>query len=87
MSYIFTNSQGVEPDFSIHLLSDIDETGKQAYYFIKIPKEKLREFYKLAEGAGPFDLSAYGDILYSAYGDTPPEHIRKWIYEEYGFSD
>jgi len=71
---------------SLHLISDQDETGKFAYYFIEVSEDKLEEFLKIANNKRPVNLTSYGKIVFSAYGDPTPQ-VRQWMREQYGWQE
>lgn len=69
---------------TLHLLSDTDETGKKAYYFIKVPPEKRESFLEMTKSGKPANLLHYGEIVFSAYG-TPSQQILHWMHDQYGW--
>lgn len=70
---------------TVHLVSDIDQTGNQAYYFIRVEQKRLAEFLLATDSDSPIDLADFGEVLYSAYGDSPPPHIQNWARDEFGW--
>jgi len=70
---------------SVELLTDIDSTGNQAYYFIKVERSRLSDFLAMAKSKSRVNLTKYGEIVYSAYGDFPPKHIQNWARKELGW--
>lgn len=56
--------------------------GHDAWWYIRV-KHNLFEKYKIAVKAEEIDLADYGEVLFSGWGKTPPEDIKKKIEEEY----
>ena len=59
------------------------DKGRPAWHYVLVEKLKLPIFLKKTNG-GTVDVSEYGKILYSGWGENPPEDIVKKIEEEYG---
>ena len=66
----------------VYLVKGIDE-GKNAWYYVLVDRLKLSLFLK-ALNDDIIHLEEYGIILYSAYGDDPPQEITDKLKEEYG---
>ena len=66
----------------IYLVKGVDE-GRNAWYYVLVERLKLSMFLK-ALNDDIIHLENYGIILYSAYGDEPPQHITDKVKEEYG---
>ena len=67
----------------IYLVRGKDQ-GKAAWHYVKVrDKAILPIFLKKADG-GPIDVSEYGEILHSGWGENPPEDVVKDIEENYG---
>lgn len=59
------------------------DKGRPAWHYVRVrDKAILPIFLKKADG-GPIDVSQYGTILYSGWGENPPDDIVKKIEEEY----
>jgi len=57
--------------------------GSDAWYYILVDKLKLALYEKDVDGDF-IKLGKYGQILYSGWGEEPPEEIKDKIKEEYG---
>lgn len=66
----------------IYLVKGIDD-GRNAWYYVLVERPKLQLFLK-ALNDDIIHLEHYGKVLYSAYGDEPPQHITDAVNEEYG---
>lgn len=71
---------------SLHLISDVDETGRLAYYFISVAEDKLEEFLKIARNRRPANLAHYGRIIFSAYGEPSPQ-VCQWMRDQHGWQE
>lgn len=67
-------------------VSGRDSTGREAYYFILIDKDKKEQFLKHTVG-DTYNLEDYGKIIYSAYGTIVPEEVKEMLKEKYGFDN
>jgi hypothetical protein len=67
-------------------VSGRDSTGREAYYFILIDKEKKEQFLKHTVG-DTYNLEDYGKIIYSAYGTVVPQEVKEMLKEKYGFDN
>ncbi|GAB3313322.1 hypothetical protein GCM10027299_00220 [Larkinella ripae] len=63
-----------------------DSTGRDAYYFILLDKNKKQAFLQHQVG-DTYNLEEYGEIVYSGYGTTVPEDVLKMLQEKYGFDN
>jgi hypothetical protein len=81
----FKNTSRFQP-VTVHLISDTDKTGRQAYYFIKVKQRMLAKFLAVAKSSEPVNFADFGEIAYSAYGDYPPKHIQDWARKELGWN-
>lgn len=59
------------------------DKGMAAWHYVLVDKNKLPLFLKKIE-SGNIDVSLYGDILYSGWGEDPSDDIVKKIEEQYG---
>jgi hypothetical protein len=66
----------------VYLVKGIDD-GKNAWYYVLVERLKLSLFLK-ALNDDIIHLENYGEILYSAYGDEPPQEITDLLKKEYG---
>lgn len=66
----------------IYLVKGVD-AGRNAWYYILVERLKVQLFLK-ALNDDIIHLENYGKILFSAYGDEPPEDITRSLKEEYG---
>ena len=55
---------------------------RQAWHYVLVEKLKLSLFLKKIDGKS-IDLEDYGKVLYSGWGEDPPEAIVKKIEDEY----
>jgi hypothetical protein len=69
----------------LFLVKGIDD-NRPAWYYVLVERLKLPMF-KRALNDNIIHLEEYGKILYSAYGEDPPEEIKKKIREEFGISE
>lgn len=66
----------------IYLVKGVD-AGRNAWYYVLVERLKVQLFLK-ALNDDIIHLEEYGKILYSAYGDEPPEEITNALKKEYG---
>ena len=66
----------------IYLVKGVD-AGRPAWYYVLVERLKLQLFLK-ALNDDIIHLENYGKILYSAYGEEPPEDITGKLKDEYG---
>ncbi|MFT6107060.1 MAG: hypothetical protein ACJA0S_001160 [Rickettsiales bacterium] len=66
----------------IYLVKGVDD-NRNAWYYVLVERLKLSMFLK-ALNDDIIHLENYGKILYSAYGDEPPEEITDKLKKEYG---
>jgi hypothetical protein len=69
----------------IHKLKAKDTTGRWAYYFVYVERAKEPAFLAAIKGDGTIDLSDYGRIIASCYGEAPDQATRDFLKETYGF--
>lgn len=65
----------------IYLVKGVDD-GRNAWYYVLVERLKLSLFLK-ALNDDIIHLENYGVILYSAYGDEPPQEITDKLKKEY----
>ncbi len=66
----------------IYLVKGIDD-NRNAWYYVLVERTKLQLFLK-ALNDDIIHLENYGKVLYSAYGDEPPQDITDALNAEYG---
>jgi hypothetical protein len=66
----------------IYLVKGVD-AGRNAWYYVLVERLKLSLFLK-ALNDDIIHLENYGEILYSAYGDEPPQEITDKLKKDYG---
>jgi hypothetical protein len=66
----------------IYLVKGVDD-NRNAWYYVLVERLKLSLFLK-ALNDDIIHLENYGKILYSAYGDEPPQGITDKLKKEYG---
>lgn len=66
----------------IYLVKGVDD-GRNAWYYVLVDRLKVSLFLK-ALNDDIIHLENYGVILYSAYGDEPPQEITDKLKKEYG---
>ncbi|KLT22660.1 hypothetical protein wVul_1025 [Wolbachia endosymbiont of Armadillidium vulgare str. wVulC] len=59
------------------------DRGRSAWHYVLIDKEK-REMFLAKSRTGSIDVADYGEILYSGWGEDPPQAIVDKINEEFG---
>ncbi len=59
------------------------DRGKSAWHYVLVDKEK-REMFLAKSRTGSIDVADYGEILYSGWGEDPPQAIVDKINEEFG---
>jgi hypothetical protein len=68
----------------IYLIRGQDSTGKKAWYYLLVTPGQNAQFEESA-GRGQMQLTEFGRILRSGYGESPPEDVRNRMRDEYGF--
>lgn len=59
------------------------DKGKQCWYYVLVDKPKLALFKKDSQ-SDFIQVNDYGEILYSGWGDEPPQDIKDKIKTQYG---
>ncbi|MGL9688293.1 MAG: hypothetical protein ACR5K6_00630 [Wolbachia sp.] len=57
--------------------------GRSAWHYVLVDKDK-REMFLAKSRTGSMDVADYGEILYSGWGEDPPQEIVDKINEEFG---
>jgi hypothetical protein len=60
-----------------------NDRGREAWYYVLVDRLKVQIFLK-AMKTDMINLDDYGKVLYSAYGENPPESVTAKLKEEYG---
>lgn len=63
-----------------------DTTGRTAWYFVLVDKEKKDQFLGHKPGDS-YDLADYGKIIASGYGEEVPDDVKEMLKEKYGFDN
>jgi hypothetical protein len=63
-----------------------DTTGKTAWYFISVSKNKISKFLRHKQGDS-YDLKDYGEVIASGYGDEVPDDVKSMLKEKYDFDN
>lgn len=63
-----------------------DTIGKTAWYFVFVAKSMKDEFLKHKVGDN-YDISDYGKVIASGYGNEVPEDTKQILREKYGFEN
>ncbi|MCU7611583.1 hypothetical protein [Anaplasma capra] len=59
------------------------DKGRAAWHYVLVDKGK-REMFLAKSKSGSMDVALYGEILYSGWGENPPDDVVKRIEEEFG---
>ena len=70
----------------VYLIRGKDTTNRRAWYYLLVEKTKKRLFENDVKSS-QMQLTDYGTIVYSGYGENPPEDIRQKMEDEYGFKE
>lgn len=63
----------------------VKDSSQPAWFYMLVPKEKLPVLeYRLSLTEGETELTDYGEIVASGWGEEPPEDVVERIREEYG---
>lgn len=81
----FTQTEETKATDSVFLVRGADTSGEHAWYYVLVDKNK-RAMFKAQSGTDMLDITKFGKVLHSGYGEQPPEHIKKQMLEEYKFS-
>jgi hypothetical protein len=69
----------------IYLVTGTDR-DKSAWYYVLVDRLKVRMFLQAMKSSS-INLDDFGQVIYSAYGEKPPEDITNKVKEEYGIED
>jgi hypothetical protein len=81
----YTNAMQSERPDHIFLVRGQDTSGESAWYYIMVDKGK-RDAFRAQSGVHQLTLTDYGVILYSGFGEYPPEAIQQRMLEDYGYA-
>jgi hypothetical protein len=70
----------------IYLVRGNDSTGRAAWYYVMVDKLKKRIFESDAK-KGQIQLTDYGKIIISGYGEEAPNSVKQRMKDEYGFEE
>ncbi len=70
----------------IYLVRGNDSTSRAAWYYVMVDKPKKRLF-EIDAKRGQIQLTDYGKIIYSGYGENPPDDMKKKMKDEYSFTE
>jgi hypothetical protein len=70
----------------IYLIRGNDSTGQPAWYYLCIDRGKKHRF-ELSATMGQIQLTDFGRIIISGYGEYPPPEVKKRMKDEYGFEE
>lgn len=71
--------------YGVYLLRGCDEDQRYAYYFVLVHRSKIRRFKEaIADESEALDITAYGKILASGYGFSPPASLLQEMQATYG---
>ncbi len=66
----------------IHKLKAKDSTGRWAYYFMLVEPQREKSFLAAIDGTGMIDLTDFGRVVASNYGEEPTEATRTFLKEK-----
>ncbi len=67
-------------------VSGRDITGRNAWYFVLVDKDRKESFLKHKSGDS-YNLEDYGKIIISGYGDSVPDDVQEMLKDKYGFDN
>lgn len=67
----------------LYLVTGKDSTGQRAYYYLLVDKPKLEGFLQAFDKPG-MELTDFGKVIVSGYGDEPPAEVDAEIKQKYG---
>lgn len=70
---------------NVHKLKAKDSTGRWAYYFVYVPKIKERLFLEALRSKKTVQLTDYGEVLASNYGESPSADVLDTLESKYGW--
>lgn len=82
----FTDVVNTSRADSIYLIRGNDSTSRAAWYYLQVDKLKKKLFETDAK-KGQIQLTDYGKIIISGYGEQVPADVKKRMKDEYGFEE
>jgi hypothetical protein len=79
------NMHFTRPD-QIFLVRGRDTSGERAWYYVMVDRAK-RDVFKSRAGVAFMNLGDYGRVLYSGFGENPPDDIVEHMRDEYGYTE
>lgn len=79
----FTNKIATSRQELIRLARGNDN-GEATWYYVKITGAKFPIYQQRMKMGEQVNLGDYGQVLYSGWGDNPPEEITRKIVEMFG---
>jgi len=70
----------------IFLVRGPDSTNRPAWYYLLVDKEKKTVFQDNAK-RGQIQLTEFGTIITSGYGEYPPKDVKQRMKDEYGYEE
>lgn len=70
----------------IYLIRGNDSTGRAAWYYLQVEKLK-KKIFEIDARKGQIQLTDYGKIIISGYGEHPPADVKQRMKDEYGFEE
>ncbi len=70
----------------LFLVRGLDDAGKQSWYYILVDKGK-RDAFRAREGRPSLNLTEYGIVLHSGFGQNPPAALARQMELDYGFKE
>ena len=62
------------------------DNGKSVWHYVILDEEKEQLFNDVSKIADRINVVEYGDILYSGWGNDPPQDIRETINRRFGYN-
>ena len=63
----------------------IDASGRKSWYFVRVQSSKVRAFLA-AVAQKHINISQYGEIVVSGFGETPPTHVVEHMRIAHGYT-
>ena len=57
--------------------------GRPTWHYLRVDKLKLPILLRDAQ-KGEIDVVNYGNIIFSGFGQTPPDEIKEFVQKKYG---
>jgi hypothetical protein len=69
----------------VHKIRATDSTGRPAYYFVYVRKNREDAFLTVIESGKNMDLDDFGQVLISSYGEEPSDAVKAYLKQRYNF--